>query len=106
MVFEDQKTRKHVLKVLIMTRKSWVKSDSLPVQVVRKYEKQMSRQLRLSGRRTDDRATDRFACLPDIFGLVTTTVFFTSNRNLSLDLPDIFGLVRMTVFFTRNTIWI
>ena len=37
----------------------------------------MQRQLTLSGRLTDKRATDRFACLPIIFRLVTTAVFFT-----------------------------
>ena len=37
----------------------------------------MQRQLTLSGRLTVERATDRFACLPIIVRLVTTTVFFT-----------------------------
>ena len=37
----------------------------------------MQRQLTLSGRLTDQRATDRFACLPIIIRLVTMTIFFT-----------------------------
>ena len=40
----------------------------------------MERQPTISVRRTDDRATDRFVCLPDIFGLVTPPVFFTMMK--------------------------